>query len=145
MSSRSRAVLHPNTAPLQQAYLRLYANPIASIFAPQLTPLQRLRWTVAALSRRLEALPPFWTAFSLMLTETVGAGILALPIAVASVGPLPGIILLCVVGLTTMLTMTAIAEAFARSGPVRYGDAYFGRLVADYLGRAATFIPTVSL
>jgi hypothetical protein len=140
-----RAVLGLDTEPVQQAYRRLYAHPIASIFAPQLTPLQRLRWTVAALSHWLEALPPFWTAFSLILTEAVGAGILALPIAVASVGPLPGIILLVVVGLTTLLTMTALTEAFARSGPVRYGDAYFGRLVADYLGKAASYIPTAAL
>jgi amino acid permease len=140
-----RAVLGLDTEPVQRAYRHLYANPIASIFAPQLTPLQRLRWTVAALSHWLEALPPFWTAFSLMLTETVGAGILALPIAVASVGPLPGIILLCVVGLTTLLTLTALTEAFARSGPVRYGDAYFGGLVTDYLGKAASFLPTAAL
>ena len=66
------------------------------------------------------------------------------PIAVASVGPLPGIILLCVVGLTMLLTLTALTEAFTRSGPVRYGDAYFGRLVADYLGKAAFFIPTAA-
>jgi amino acid permease len=46
--------------------------------------------------------PPFWTVFALTLTETVGAGILALPIALAGVGPLPGVAILIVLGLVNM-------------------------------------------
>ena len=60
---------------------------LASIFGEQLRLSERLRWRWSRLASQLEHLPPFWTAFALVLTETVGAGILAMPIALAGVGP----------------------------------------------------------
>lgn len=106
-----------------------------------------LRGVWARLSARLEALPPFWMAFAFTLTETVGASVLALPIALAGVGPLVGVALILVLGLVNIVTIAALSEAMTRSGSVRRGNAYFGRVVADYLGNVGALIlaPTLLL
>ena len=140
-----RAALGLDEEAVQQAYRRLYREPLETIYAPRATPVDRLRWAWAALTGWLESLPPFWTAFALTLTETVGAGILALPIAVASVGPLAGVVLLVVLGLVNMLTVASMAESVARSGAIRYSRAFIGRVVADYLGSAGSIITTLGL
>ncbi len=128
-----------------ERYQSLHGTPISSVYAGAPSARERWRWFRAAASARLESLPPFWTAFALTLTETVGAGILALPIAFAAVGPVAGVVVLVVLGLVNMLTIAAMAEAVARHGGVRYGRAYFGRMVGDYLGRAGTMILTPTL
>jgi amino acid permease len=135
-----RAALGLDKEVVQQAYQRLYREPLGTIYAPRPTVVDRLRWAWAALARWLESLPPFWTAFALTLTETVGAGILALPIALAGVGPLAGVVLLVVLGLVNVLTVAFMAEAAARSGTVRYGGAFIGRMVNDYLGSVGSLI-----
>src|SRR5215208_4638403 len=133
-----RAALGLDNAPVQQAYQRLYHQPLESIFASRTTPADRLRWAWAALAGWLENLPPFWTAYALTLTETVGVSILALPIAVARIGPLASVAILIVLGVVNMLTIAFISEAVSRSGTIRYGSAYIGRVVDDYLGRASS-------
>jgi amino acid permease len=143
--SHIRAMLGLDTDPVRRAYQRQYGRPLESIYAPRMRLFDRLRWAWAGLARKLDALPPFWTAFALTLTETVGAGILALPIALAAVGPLAGIVVLVVLGVVNQLTIAALAESMGRSGAVRYGNAFFGRLVADYLGGAASLVVSVSL
>jgi amino acid permease len=130
---------------VQQAYQRLHGRPLTAIYAPRLTVREQVQWLSGRMAKALETLPPFWTAFALTLTETVGAGILALPIALAHVGPLAGVVLLVVLGLVNVLTIVAISEAVARNGSIRYGHAYFGRVVADYLGRVGSVILTVAL
>ena len=79
------------------------------------------------------------------LTETVGVSILALPIAVARIGPLAGVAILVVLGVVNMLTIAFISEAVSRSGTIRYGSAYIGRVVDDYLGRAGSVFLTVGM
>jgi amino acid permease len=130
---------------VRQTFERLHGRPLDTIYRVPISRQKRLRWARARLAHRLESLPPFWTAFSLTLTETVGAGILALPIALAEIGPLGGVAMLVVLGLVNMVTLAAVAESAARNGNVRYGRAYFGRLVSDYLGRpVASFLkPTM--
>lgn len=86
----------------------------------------------------MENLPPFWTAFSLTFTETVGATILALPIALAGIGPIAGVVILLVLGAVNLITIMGIVEAITRNGNIRYGSGYFGHLVADYLGNVGT-------
>ena len=140
-----RAALGLDEEAVQQAYHRLYREPLETIFAPRPTPLDRLRWAFATLTKRLESLPPFWTAFALTLTETVGAGILALPIALAGIGPLAGIVLLVVLGLVNVLTIAFMAEAIARSGTIRYGRAFIGQVVNDYLGSVGSVILSVGV
>src|SRR5919112_1477932 len=140
-----RTALGLDDPAVQQAYQRLYHQPLATIFAARTTPVNWLRWSWAALSRWLEDLPPFWTAYSLTVTETVGAAILALPIAVAEIGPLAGVVILVVLGVVNMLTIAFLSEAVSRSGTIRYGSAFIGRVVNDYLGRAGTLVLTLGL
>ena len=140
-----RAALGLDEEAVQQAYQRLYSQPLETIFAPRIAPADRLRWAWAGLGGWLESLPPFWTAFALTLTETVGAGILALPIALASVGPLAGVVILVLMGLANVLTIAYMSEAVARSGTIRYGSAFIGRVVTDYLGRAGSLILSLGL
>jgi amino acid permease len=108
-------------------------------------PADPLRRAWAVLAQRLESLSPFWTVFALTLTETVGAGILALPIALAGVGPLPGVAILIVLGLVNTLTIAAMAQAVARSGDVHHDNAFIGRVVSGYLGRAASLVISLGL
>jgi amino acid permease len=129
---------------VRRAYRRLYRQPLEEIFASRVTPTDRLRWSWAAVGTRLERLSPFWTAYSLTLTETVGATILALPIALATIGPLPGVALLVLLGLVNIVTIACMSEAVTRSGATRYGSAYLGRLVGDYLGAMGSLILSVS-
>jgi len=137
-----RQALGLDDEPVREAYVRHYGRPLQAIFAVRTTWPHQLRWIQARLAQRLETLPPFWTVFALTLTEIVGAGILALPIAVAGVGPLGGVVLLLVLGLLNVVTIAALSEAFTRGGNVRYGHTYFGRLVADYLGSSDSVILT---
>jgi amino acid permease len=82
---------------------------------------------------------------ALALTLPVGPGLLALPIAVAGVGALPGIVLLIIFGLLNALTAAALAESVARSGTTRFGLGYLGQLVSEYLGDAGSVLLTVIL
>ena len=140
-----RAALALDESEVQEAYQRLYRQPLDRIFVGRAPLAERLRWMWAALAKWLESLPAFWTTFALTLTETVGAGILALPIALADVGPLPGVAILVVMGLVNVLTIAYMAEAVSRSGTMRYGNAFLGRVVTDYLGPFASAILLVGL
>lgn len=102
------------------------------------------RW-LKTLNLRLEKLPPFWAVYAFILVETVGEGVLAIPIAVAKIGPLAGIVVLIIIGIVNMITIAALAEASARSGSIRYGEAYLGRLVHDYLGSTGTVVLALSV
>jgi amino acid permease len=112
---------------------------------PSRSPAHRAHEGWKACCAWLENLPPFWTAYALTLTETVGATILALPIAVASIGPMAGVVLLVLFGLMNMVTIAFMAEAITRSGTIRYGNAFIGRLANDYLGGAASMMITLAL
>jgi amino acid permease len=122
------------------AYERLYGQPLATIYAARPTLAERLRWAWAGLGRRLENLPPFWAVFALTLTETIGVSILALPIALAGIGPIPGAVLLAILGLVNVVTIIAMAEAVARNGGIRYGYGFLSRMVEDYLGQSGAGI-----
>jgi amino acid permease len=140
-----RAALGLDEPVVQDAYERLYRQPLATIYATRLKLADRLRWAGSTLADRLESLPPFWTAYAMTLTETVGAGILALPIATAGVGPLPGVGLLIVLGLVNVLTIAYMAESVSRSGTIRYGNAFIGRVVRNYLGNAGSLILSLGI
>ena len=135
-----RKALGLDTDRVRQAYEHLFQKPVASIYTSSIPVSEKIRWLASRLANSLERMPPFWTAFSLTLTETVGGSILALPIALAGVGPLPGVILLVLLGLVNILTIMGIVEAITRNGNMRYGTAYFGRLVDDYLGKPGSIL-----
>lgn len=127
-------------AATQERFQELYGVSVSSIFVSDLHVQERLQWWRSNVSHFLESLPPFWTAFSLTLTETVGAGVLALPIAFAELGVLGALVVLLALGAVNILTIAAMTEAVARNGDVRYGRAYFGRLVREYLGQPGLMI-----
>ncbi len=137
-----RQSLGLETEAVQQAFQRQYQRPLDSIYTRRVGLLGSIGWHWNKLSRWLEHLPPFWTAYALTFTETVGASILALPIALAGVGPLPGVVILLVMGVINMLTIAAMAEAVTRNGSIRYQGSYLGRLVEDYLGRSGSILLT---
>jgi amino acid permease len=127
------------------AFESRYRRPIGSIYADRVPAAAKLRWLRARGAARIEALPPFWMAYALTLTETIGGGLLVLPIALAGVGPIPGVVLLLVLGLLNMLTIGGLVEAITRNGTMRYGNAYFGRLAGALLGRGGSSSITLTL
>jgi amino acid permease len=142
---RLRAALGLDEPEVRATYARLHGEEIEEIYASDLDSRERLRWARSNLVRRFEELPPFWTAYALALTEAVGVGILALPIALAGVGPLPGVIFLVVAGVLNLLTMAGLVESITRTGRMRYGSAFFGRLAEGLLGRSGTAAITATL
>ena len=127
----------PSTTLRCRAYRDRHRGELTDVYDTDLSWREKLRWSRARLFRRLEELPPFWTTYGLTLTETVGAGMLALPIAVAGVGPLPGVAIIVVLGLLNVLTVAAVAETFARTSSVRWRGAYFDAWSAGTSGEPA--------
>lgn len=142
---RIKAALTLDDPAVETAFQKRRERPLASIYAPALPLAERLRWRRARLAAAVEDLPPFWMAFALTLTETVGAGVLALPIAFAAVGPAAALALLVAFGLVNVLTVAALVEAITRDGTMRFGSAYFGRFVGEYLGRPGSVVVTVAM
>ena len=138
-----RAALNLDESDVKQAYRRLYKADLTSIYVSKIGLSGRLRWLLARLGRSLEAMPPFWVAF--VLTLPVGPGLLALPIAVAGIGAIPGVVLLLLFGIINMLTVASLAETVARSGTTRFGIGYIGQLAAEYLGNAGSVLLTIIL
>jgi hypothetical protein len=129
-----RWVLGLDEPEVQEAYQRLYGQPVSSVYTERASRQERLRWIWSAFGNRLNALPPFWFVFVFTIALGVPQSILAMPIAVADVGPGIGIALTVAAGLVSFLTVGCVAEAAARSGIVRYGAAYIGRVAKDFLG-----------
>jgi amino acid permease len=138
-----RLALGLDSQAVQQAYQRLYSQPLSTIYAPRPTLAERWRWVWSALSRRVEAIPPFWMTLALNLPGA--AGLLALPIALAQVGLATGLILLVIFGLINILTVACLAETVARSGSMRFGLGFLGQLMQEYLGQAGSVLMTVTL
>lgn len=132
-----RAALGLDDPAVAAAFQRLHGEPLTGIWRPSLTAREQLSWWRSRTADRIEHLPPFWMAFALTFTETVGAGILALPVALAGLGALPALVLLLVMGFVNILTVGAIVEGITRTGQMRYGTAYLGRLVSEMLGPTA--------
>lgn len=132
---------------VREAYEGRFQEPLDAIYVQTVPVAEELRWLRSRLENRLERMPPFWTAFSLTLTEVIGASILALPIALAGIGPALGVALLVILGLVNIVTVMSIVEAITRNGNMRYGTAYFGTLVADYLGHPGSIVlgPALSI
>src|SRR5262245_21477759 len=104
-----RKALGLDAAAVQAAYRDLYGEPVESVYADRLRPRERARWSWTSVAGRLENLPSFWTAYALALTETVATDILAIPIAFATIGPLPGLVVLVAVGLLNVFTVSLMA------------------------------------
>jgi hypothetical protein len=140
-----RAALGLDDSTVSEAYQRLHGAPISAIYAAGLPIQHRLRWPLSRLVARFDRLSPFWIAYFLAITETLGEGIMSIPLALAGLGPLPGVLLLLVLGAVNLITMGAMTEAIVRNGSMRYGAAYFGRFVNELLGRLPSSTLTVAL
>jgi len=142
-----RAALGLDRSAVQQAYQRLYGQPLSAIYATRLSPSERLHWLWERLAARLENLPPFWLAYLLTLAAMLGPAALALPFVLTGAGPLVGVVILLVAGLASLLTILALGEAAVRNAHVRFGAAPggIGRLAADYLGRGGVTIVNLAL
>src|SRR6266487_2721827 len=137
-----RQALGLDSEGVQHAFSHQYQQPLDTTYSRRVGLLEWMGWRWNKLSGWLEHLPPFWTAYALTFTEIVGASILALPIALAGVGPLAGVVFLFVMGVINVLTIASMAEAVTRSGSIRYQGSYLGRLVQDYLGRPGAILLT---
>ncbi len=140
-----RAALGLDEPAVQAAYEQRYQRAIRDLYSNDLSASERVRWGWTRLAGWLENLSPFWSAFGITLTETVGAGILALPIALAQVGPLAGAVFLLVFGLVNILTLAGVSEAVTRDGPMRYGYAFLGQLIGNALGQASAMAFALAL
>jgi amino acid permease len=140
-----RSVLGAGDPAVIAAYQRQTGHPLVEADAVALPLPERARWWRAGVSRRLESLPPFWLAYALTLTETVGGGVLALPIAFARFGAFGAAVVLAFFGVVNALTVAALVESITRNGNMRYGTAYFGRLVGDFLGRPGNLVAMPAL
>ena len=93
----------------------------------------------------IQALPPFWIAFAFVFLVSLPQAFLALPIAAAPVGPLPGVAVIAGLGLLNLLTVACMAEAVARSAAVRRGDVLVAGVVREFLGGPAALLVTAAL
>ncbi|GAB4526168.1 MAG: hypothetical protein OHK0046_42760 [Anaerolineae bacterium] len=139
---RIRERLGLDTDEVHAAYMKLYSAPLATIYTSQLTLAQRWRWLWSSVTGVVDHLPPFWLTFLLAVTQTIGASLLALPIALAGMGALPGLVLIIVIGVIAMLTAGYMTEAMVRNGAMRFQGAYLGRVVAEYLGPSGSLVLT---
>jgi hypothetical protein len=64
-----------------EAYQRLHGIPISAIYAARLPIRDRLRWALSRFAARFDRLSPFWIAYFLAITETLGEGIMSIPLA----------------------------------------------------------------
>lgn len=142
---RIRAALGMDEPAVRQAFERANNRSIDTVFVDRLTLREQLGWGRARLAERVEMLPAFWIAFGLTFTETVGVGMLGLPIALAGVSLAPALALLVAFGVVNIVTIAALCETITRDGNMRYGAAWFGRLVSDFLGRPGTAVLSVAL
>src|SRR5262245_39057937 len=133
-----RAALALDDDAVKRAYRRHHGVELDTLYTAQVGIADWLRWGWAALSARVDALSPFWLTFGLTIAFSFSQAFLALPTGVARVGALPGVALVVAIGLVNVLTMACMAEACARSGDFRYGRAFVGRLVSNYLGTEAS-------
>jgi hypothetical protein len=140
-----RAALGLDTEEVQAAYARRYKEPLDQVYQPEVSVGERLRWGWTALEKGLDRMPPFWFAFAFTLTETIGAAVLALPITLARLGPLGALAALILVGLANVLTIAAMAEALTRSGVIRQGSSFIGKVARDLLGPAASGAVSLAL
>ena len=123
---------------VQQAYQALYDRSTETIFAPRVSLIERLRWLSTAVAKCLDSLPPFWTTFLLVITLSLPQSVLALPIASGRPWPAG---CSCTTGLLWFfqrLDDGVHGRGFRRNGSIRYGSAFTGRVVSDYMGEAGS-------
>jgi hypothetical protein len=92
----------------------------------------------------LHRLPHTLVVILLLVGLTLPQAILALPIAAATIGPLPALAIVALVGVVMVISTAAEAEVLARDPKIRAGRAYYGMLVEDEIGARAAAIPNLA-
>ena len=133
-----RAALGLDTDAVTRAYQRQYGVAVDTVYVARASAMDWLPWAWTRLSARVDSLSPFWLTFALTVAFGLSQAFLALPTAVARVGAVPGVVFVVGIGLINVLTMACMAESCARSGDFRYGRAFLGRLVTNFLGAEAS-------
>jgi amino acid permease len=103
----------------------------------------RARLRLAAAARRAEAIPTVWLVALLVIGICLPQAIVGLPTAAATIGALPAVAVLAILGALMTLSMAAEGEAIVRSGPFRAGQAFLGRLTDEFLGPRASAVATL--
>lgn len=130
---------------IYQAYTRLYQQPIITDSFSPVSLLDRFHWLMYAAAQKLESLPSFWLATLVTIALGLPQAFLALPIAVAEIGPLLALILLILLGGINILTMICMAEAISRSQDFRSGKTFIKQLAGNYLGNAGSLVLSVAV
>lgn len=88
--------------------------------------------------------PPSWLAvFAVVFPTIVGGGILALPVALAPLGPVLAVIVTAALGLVNMLTIGLLALSVVRRADSLPRFARMGTLAHALLGRGAAVVTTI--
>ena len=87
---------------------------------------------------------PTLATFGVVVVSVVGGSVIAEPIAMARLGAIPGGLVMLVMGLVSLVSITAMAGAAARSSSVIMGRGRFARLVEEHLGRYAAKASAIS-
>lgn len=124
--------------------IRFALTPVYAPQLPQTWPTKGVRWNLASLGKWLETLPPFWQTFVFIMMMSFPMATLALSIAMVGIGPVAGAGLVLLFGLVNMFTIAAFSEAVIRSGAIRSGNAFLGRVAGDYLGRSGSMLMTLA-
>ncbi len=129
-----RKALGLDTPAVGQAFLAQFGRPIESVYAPSESVGASLARAWTGLAGALESLPPFWLSFGLTFSSSVPIAMMALPIMLANIGLVWGLVFLVAVGLINQLTIYYVVEAAVRSGVARRRTVFLGGLAREYLG-----------
>lgn len=87
---------------------------------------------------------PSWLAvFAVVFPTVVGGGILALPVALAPLGPILAVVVTALLGLLNMLTIGLLALSVVRRADSLPPFARMGTLARELLGRGAATVTTI--
>ncbi len=138
-------VLGCDESEVKKAYYRIYQTSLGDAFRLKLSVIERCHWFFAAVSLKLESLPPFWLATLITIALGLPQAFLALPIAVAELGTMVAVILLIILGGINILTTICMAEAIGRSQDFHSGRTFIKQLVTNYLGSAGSWVLAIAV
>ncbi len=138
---RLNAALGLDDEATKTAFRQSQGAELETIYTSRLNARERLRFALATPATWLETAPPRRATAALVFGLGVGQPLLAIPIELAVLGPTIGLIVVAALGLVSILSSAAMAEAVVRSAEVRHRGAFFARMVSALLGNRAGTAP----
>ena len=138
---RLRAALGLDDEAVRSAFRQSERAALDTICSQRLNVRERLRFALATPATWLETAPARRATATLVFGLGVGQPLLAIPIELAVLGPKLGLVIVALLGLVSIVSSAAMAEAVVRSGEVRNRGAFFGRMVSALLGNRAGTAP----